>query len=344
MTNNRRKTLAMFAVIVTALGCASRSQTGGTSEPPLPAAPDSIVEMPVTLATPGGNVFGTLELPASRYPVPVALIIAGSGPTDRNGNSPALPGANNSLKLLSRGLAEHGIASLRYDKRGIAASRQASTREQDVRFTHFIEDAEGWLAQLRADRRFSTVAVVGHSEGSLIGMVAAGEAGADAYVSLEGAGRKPLELISEQLSGQLPPETVAQARAVMATMEAGNLPDSSVHIPPILASLFRPSVQPYLVSWFKYDPAVEIAKLRIPVLIVQGTTDIQVGMKDADTLAAAQPAGKLVVIEGMNHVLKTAPPGRAEQMATYSDPTLPVVPRLLGELAGFIHGARKKAR
>src|SRR5437867_4819884 len=105
------------------------------------AAPLAITNEEDTLKTPTGDLFGTLELPATKQPIPVALIIAGSGPTDRNGNSPALPGSNNSLKMLAEGLASRGIASLRYDKRGIAASRAAMTSEADIRFNHFIEDA-----------------------------------------------------------------------------------------------------------------------------------------------------------------------------------------------------------
>lgn len=323
-------------------GCAGR--TAGVSAASLPPAPTAIAEQPVALMTPTGTIAGTLEVPARAFPVPVVLIIAGSGPTDRDGNSRALPGSNNSLKLLASGLAERGIASVRYDKRGVGGSAGAAGREEDMRFTHFIDDATGWVRQLGADARFSSVTVAGHSEGSLIGMAAAREGGADAYVSLEGAGRKPRAVIVEQLTGQLPAEAIAQADMIMAVMEAGTLPDSTYRTVPILNSLFRPGVRPYLVSWFRYDPAAEIAKLSVPTMIVQGTTDIQVGRKDAGVLAAARPAAKLVVIEGMNHVLKIAPPGRAAQGAAYSDPSIPVVPQLLDEVAAFVKSVKARRR
>src|SRR5260221_5488202 len=193
--------------------CATKSP-----ETEMAPAPLAITNEEDTLKTSTGDVFGTLELPAAKQPVPVALIIAGSGPTDRNGNSPALPGSNNSLKMLADGLAARGIASLRYDKRGIAASRAAMTSEADLRFNNFIEDAEAWIKQLRADKRFSTITVIGHSEGSLIGMVAAREAGADGYVSLEGAGRKAQDILAEQLKSQLPPDLFAQTERVLATL------------------------------------------------------------------------------------------------------------------------------
>jgi uncharacterized protein len=323
---------ALVIAAIIAVSCA-------TSRGTLPPAPHAIVEDSVSLTTPAGEVFGTLELPAHSFPVPVALIIAGSGPTDRNGNSRALPGSNNSLKLLAQGLAERGIASLRYDKRGIAASRAAMTKEEDIRFEDYVADAKGWIARLDSDPRFSTIVVVGHSEGSLIGIVAAREAEADALISLEGAGRNAKEVIAAQLAAQLPPAVVDQAKDIMSKIETGQQVDS---VPPFLAPLFRPSVRPYLVSWFKYTPSAEMAKLKIPVLVVQGTTDIQTREEDAKLLAAALPSARLVMIEGMNHVLKAAPPGRAEQIPAYSDPSLPVVPKLLEEISAFIMSVKRR--
>lgn len=327
-----------FLCVAGAAALAGCAQTSSQSEAPV--TPLAIVEDSTSLVTPTGTIRGTVELPAVAPPVPVVLIIAGSGPTDRNGNTPALPGANNSLKMLADGLAARGVASVRYDKRGIAGSRAAMTAEADIRFAHFVDDARDWIRQLRADPRFSTVTVVGHSEGSLVGMIAANDGGADAFVSLEGAGRNAKDIIVAQLAAaQLPPNVVEMARNIMSKIENGQKADS---VPPFLAALFRPTVQPYLISWFKYTPSVEIAKLTVPVLIIQGTTDLQTTEEDAKLLAAGLPSAKLVMIEGMNHVLKSAPPGRAEQMPVYSDPTLPVVSQLLDDVAAFVKGAPKK--
>ena len=297
-------------------------------------------EEDVTLKTPTGDIFGTIELPAGAMPAPVALIIAGSGPTDRNGNSPMIPGSNNSLKMLADGLAARGIATLRYDKRGIAASKAAMTSESDLRFDNYVNDAEAWIKQLRADKRFSTVTVIGHSEGSLIGMIAAREAGADAFVSLEGTGRKAADILTEQLKNQLPPDLMAQTNRILAALSAGQTPDS---VPPVLAPLFRPSVVPYLISWFKYDPAAEIGKLKIPALIVQGTTDIQVSMTDANALAAGNRSARLFTIEGMNHILKAVAGDRMAQIPAYGDPSLPVVPKLIDEVAQFVKPVKKSS-
>jgi alpha-beta hydrolase superfamily lysophospholipase len=250
-----------------------------------------------------------------------------------------LPGANNSLKMLADGLAARGIASLRYDKRAIGQSVVPGMKEEDLRFTNYIDDAAGWIRQLRADKRFSTVTVAGHSEGSLIGMVAARDAGADAYISLEGGGRNAKDIIQEQLAAQLPPDVVSNARTLMDKVSAGEKVDS---VPPFLAALFRPSVQPYLASWFKYTPADEIVKLRVPVMIVQGTHDIQTSMQDAHQLSTAMKSARLLEIEGMNHILKSTPAGRAEQVPAYSDPNLPVVPQLLDEMAAFVKAAKRQ--
>ena len=297
---------------------------------------------PITLETPTGRLFGTLALPQSRSPMPVVLIVAGSGPTDRDGNSPLLKGANNSLKLLAEGLAAHGIASVRYDKRGVgetgkimqleAEKTKSVLREQDLSFEAFIDDAVRWAKQLRADRRFSRLAVLGHSEGSLIGMVAAQRMGADTFISIAGAGRPVQQIIVEQVRSQLPPELLKTTEDILDQLSAGKTVES---VPAELQILFRPSVQPYLISWLRYDPAKEIAKLSIPVLIVQGTTDLQASPEDAKRLGKGNPAAKLLFIEGMNHVLKTVPNEQKSQVSSYSDPTLPVAPDLIGAIVSF---------
>jgi len=290
-------------------------------------------ESNLTLQTATGSIFGTLSLPASAKGVPVVLLIAGSGPTDRDGNNPMLPGKNDSLKLLAPSLAARGVASLRYDKRGIAASAAAMTAEKDLRFDTLVDDAAAWVALLARDPRFSRVAVAGHSEGSLIGMVAAQRGSVAAFVSLEGAGRPADAILHEQLRPALPPAVLTQADAIMAQLKAGNLYTGA--IPAGLGALFRPSVQPYLISWLKYDPAAEIGKLRIPATIVQGTADVQVTMADAEALKRGDPSAQLVVVQGMNHVLKYAPDvsSQAAILAGYSDPKLSVAPQVIAAVA-----------
>lgn len=292
------------------------------------------------LETPTGRLHGTLELPAGAGACPVALIIAGSGPTDRDGNSTLLPGRNDSLKLVARALADGGVASLRYDKRAIGESRGAGLEESAMTFDLAVEDAVQWLRLLGADARFARALVVGHSEGSLVGMLASRRAAVSAFVSLEGAGRPAADVLRSQLRGQLPADLMDEVDAVLRELEAGRtvdpLPPGIAAVPQVGQALFRQSVQPYLVSWFRHDPARALAELEIPCLVVQGTTDLQVPVADGDGLAAAAQHATLARIEGMNHVLKTAPADRDANLAAYSDPALPLAPGLVAAMRGFL--------
>ena len=175
----------------------------------------------VSLAVPGGTVEGTLLMPgAASGKVPVVLIIAGSGPTDRDGNSALLPGQSNSYRMLAEALAAQGIASLRYDKRGIGASKVANLSERDLRFETFVQDAASWVSFLRNDARFGTITVLGHSMGSLIGMLAARAARADAFVSVAGVAKSAPDVLRDQLRAQLgsAPDLLAAGERVLASL------------------------------------------------------------------------------------------------------------------------------
>ena len=296
-----------------------------------------------TLDTGTGKLFGSLLIPAGDGPFPVVLIISGSGPTDRNGNSALIPGQNNSLRQLAEGLAVAGVASLRFDKRGIAASRPAGLSEKDLRFEHMIDDARLWCRWLLDDPRFSSLTVAGHSEGSQVGANAAWLAGADGFVSIAGPGRPILDVLREQLAQLLSVRNRVKAEAVMQSLAKGVLVEEP---PPELTILFRTSVQPYLISWSKYDPQVDVARFDGPVTIIQGTTDIQVSVHDAELLAAAQPRARLVVLEGVNHILKpVAESNPIAQQMSYGDSTLVVSPEAVAavvELTGKAEEYRRE--
>ena len=183
---------------------------------------------PVPDAAPADNALhSSLLLPKEMSKtVPVVLLLSGSGPTDRNGNSPMLPGKNNSLQMLAEGLAENGIASLRYDKRGVGESAKAMVSEADLRFETYVDDAVAWCEQLRKDKRFSAVIIAGHSEGSLIGMLAAKRCNAAGFISIAGAGRAAADILRTQLAGKLPPELATQSDAILKNLEAGKTTDN----------------------------------------------------------------------------------------------------------------------
>jgi len=296
------------------------------------AAQDVLAGETMTVAVDGDTLYGTLELPAGTESCPVALIIAGSGPTDRDGNNP-MAGTNNSLKYLAEALASRGIATLRVDKRGIGESAGAMISEEDLRFETYIDDAVLWGRELRKNKRFYSLIIIGHSEGSLIGMVACRKLESDGFVSISGAGYPASDVLLTQLEPKLPTELFEQTKSILAQLQRGELVESP---PPELYVLFRPSVQPYFSSWLQYDPAEEIAKLQVPSLIIQGSTDIQVSIDNAERLAAADEDAELLVIEGMNHILKNVSADIQEQIASYSDPDLPVMTELVGGIATYI--------
>lgn len=280
----------------------------------------------------GGKIYGTYSIPEGDKAVPVVLIIAGSGPTDRNGNQ-AMSVRGNTYKLIAESLKKAGIASVRYDKRGIGESSNAMKHEEDMRFEDMVDDAAGIAAMLKEDKRFSSVIILGHSEGSLVGMLAAAKEPVNAYVSVAGLANSADKIMVRQIAAQSE-EMSLRAAFLMDSVKRGKTVEK---VDADLAPLFRPSVQPYMRSWIKYEPRTEIQKLHIPVLILQGTTDIQVSEGEATTLKEAYPRATLKVIPEMNHVLKVAPKDRAKNIETYTEPKLPLAPGFMEALIAFIN-------
>jgi hypothetical protein len=284
-------------------------------------------EEAITLKTSSGDLEGTLLLPEIEKP-PVVLIIAGSGPTDRNGNSPSLK--PNYLKMLAEGLHKNNIASLRFDKRGVAGS--LSAYKSELRFEDYINDVEQWTTVLKNDSRFSSVIILGHSEGSLIGMMASQQNPPEKYISMAGPGVTMQATLRRQLADQ-PPYVLSMSLPIIEELEKGKTVDS---VPPLINALFRPSIQPYLISCFKYDPAIEITKVKCPILIIQGTTDIQIPVNEAEKLASANSNSQLVIIEGMSHILKEGPKNRFLNIQTYGNPELQLKEGLMDAVVSFI--------
>jgi pimeloyl-ACP methyl ester carboxylesterase len=298
----------------------------------------TVLQRPVTLDTGSGELFGSLLLPKSDKPVPVVLIISGSGPTDRDGNNPD-GGRNDSLKRLAWVLAKHNIASVRYDKRGVAASLAATPDERNLSVEAYVADAQAWARKLKADPRFGPLILLGHSEGAMIATLAAPNAEAAALISLSGTARPIDQVLREQLARSLPPPLMLRSNELLDSLKAGRTDDD---VPQPLQVIFRPSVQPYLISLFRQDPAKAFAQLKMPALIVQGSNDIQVGVDDAKLLKAAKPDAELVVIEGMNHVMRIVHNDMKRQLASYKDPNLPLAAELGSKIIEFIDGLRTR--
>jgi len=287
------------------------------------------------LEVPDGRLHGSLLLPKSDRPLPVALMIAGSGPTDRNGNNPM--GHNDSLKRLAQGLAKQGIASLRYDKRGVGESLALAPDERDLSVETYVADAAAWIEKLQGDPRFSSVILIGHSEGALIASLAAARQPVAALITLAGSGRPIDDVLREQLQGRLPPTLLASSHYLIDELRAGR---THQPVPEALEVLFRPSVQPYLISLFRQDPAQAFAQADAPALIIQGTHDMQVGIEDARALQRSRPDAELALISGMNHVLRIVPAQPQQQLASYNEPDRPIAQALTERIMKFLdsHG------
>lgn len=309
--------------------------TAAARPSPVFAAP-AWEERDVAIEAGGVTLRGTFALPGGSERVPGVLLLAGSGPTDRNGNQPRLQ--NDTLRLLARGLGTVAVASMRGDKRGVGGSIAAGLREEDLRFDQYVDDAVQWIAFLRAQPRIGPVFIIGHSEGALIATLAAQRTPVDGLVVIAAPGLPMGTVLRRQLDSApgLTPSLRTSAGHLIEELEAGRTVSDS---PPELVSLFRPSVQPYLISQFRYDPALELAKLRLPILIMQGDRDLQTSVADAQRLAAIVPKADLVLLYGVNHVLRDAPVDRDGNLALYFQPERPLAPAVLPSIDGFVRGA-----
>lgn len=280
---------------------------------------------------------GTLLKPAGNEHPPVVLLISGSGPTDRNGNQGGTgPGE---LRQLAEALAEKGIASLRYDKRAVGRSTVAGLREEDFVLNAFVDDAVAWLDWLRQRPDLGPRIIAGHSEGGLIALLAAKRAPVAGIVLLATPGRRLGNVIRDQLQAfGMAPALQAEASTIVAALERGETVPS---VSPALHALFRPSVQPFMISELAIDPVKELKTLTLPLMIVSGGHDLQISSADAALLSAQRPDATRLDVPGMNHVLKMAPADRAGQQDAYSNPNIPLAAGLSDAIADFV---RRSAR
>jgi pimeloyl-ACP methyl ester carboxylesterase len=275
------------------------------------------------------GLHGTLAVPAPRGPFPAALIIVGSGPTNRDGNS-SLGLKTDMYRLLSDALVANGIACARYDKRGIGASSKAGPPEEELRIGEFADDALAIASWLGRQPNVSGISLVGHSEGGLLALMGAARVKPKAVVLLATPGRKFAALLRDQFGRPgLPAGVAAEAQRVISDLERG---DAVGEVSPMLRAVFRPSVQPFLKSLMAIDPAQLIERLEQPVMIVGGGRDLQVGRTDFDTLAATRPDAEAYWDPSMGHTLKST---RSAPEA-YTNPRKPLAAGLAERIADFI--------
>jgi alpha/beta superfamily hydrolase len=294
-------------------------------------SPEQFSETDIILETETAYIHGTLNSSKLHEPAPLVIIIAGSGPTDRNGNNTSGV-KTDAYKMISDTLAMHGIASLRYDKRGIGESYYMEFREEDLRFEDYVQDALQWIEKMQHDGWFSNIFILGHSEGSLIGLLAAQNKTISGIISVAGPAQTADKFILKQLAGQ-PKEILTETESIIKSLKQGILVQD---VSQNLYALFRPGIQPYLISWFSYNPVEEVSKIKVPLLIMHGTTDLQVNSSEALTLANSNSKAELAIIDLMNHVLKDAGDDIQFNLATYSNPTLPLNAEFCKVLTNFI--------
>jgi len=260
----------------------------------------------------------------------LSIIISGSGPTDRDGNNTSLK--SDYLKMLADRLYENGISSYRYDKRGVGSSVGDIKTGNEVRFSDYINDVASIIIHFKDTKKFKKIVVIGHSEGALIGMIASRSI-ADKFISIAGSAEDYLNLIQRQLSIQ-PPYVKSMSDPIIEKLKNKELVDS---VPPLLNNLFNNSLQKYLIEASSYDPQEEISKLEIPVLIVQGSNDIQIEIKDAQLLHNAATKSRLEIIQGMNHIFRQSPENRLLNIQTYGNPELPIDFSLVNVILDFVY-------
>jgi alpha/beta superfamily hydrolase len=271
---------------------------------------------------------GTLLHPKAIEKPSLAIIIAGSGPTNRNGNQNFLK--NNSLKKLAEGLSNRGIATFRYDKRIVKQIRHGNV-DKDIMFDDFVSDAIAVVEYFKKKDAYSKIYVIGHSQGSLVGMLSAKDK-ADGFISLAGAGNNIGDVLVDQVT-QMAPKLGEETQRIVDLLKEGN---TTTDYPAVLESLFRQDLQLFMINWMRHYPSEILKTLKMPILIINGTKDLQVSESEAQLLKAANEKATLTIIENMNHVLFEIKGDDLENSKSYNESVRPISPQLIKSITDFI--------
>jgi len=274
---------------------------------------------------------GTLSIPKLNQPMPLAVFLHGSGAIDRNGNQGFFI-QGNYIKQLADSLNKNGIALYRYDKRTIHAKN--IKKNSPIYLADFVTDAETAIEHFKSDKRFSSIHLLGHSQGSLTAMLVKPQ-NISSYISLAGAAQSIDKIIISQVSRQdslLGLKAKKHFEELMAS-------DTIKKVDPMLLSIFAPQNQLFLKDWATIEPQNEIKKLSIPILIINGDKDLQVPISEAEILHRANPKSKLIIVENLNHVLKDIQK-KDENLKSYTDPSIAISGKLVETIVEFIkkHG------
>ncbi len=272
------------------------------------------------------HIEGTLYTPIENETSPLVIFIAGSGPTDRNGNQSFMK--NDMLKKMATFLSNNGIATFRYDKR-IVKQIRTKTIDENISFDDFVTDAKSVINFFKS--KYETIIVAGHSQGSLVGLLALNQS-VDAFISLAGAG-KPIDQILEEQISKSAPMFLEDSKRVLATLKAG---ETTKDYPLPLASIFNLELQPFMANWMQYNPVEVMKKQETPTLIINGDKDLQVGIEEAKLLYEAAQNGQLLIVENMNHVLVNIEGDDLENMKSYNIATLEIAQEVSERMLDFV--------
>ena len=276
------------------------------------------------------HVDGTLLIPNAINNAPLVILIAGSGPTDRNGNQSFMK--NNMLKKLAESLANSGIASFRYDKRIVKQIRN-KTIDKNIMFDDFVTDAKSVISYFKP--KFETIVVAGHSQGSLVGLLAL-EDGISGFISLAGAGKTIDQILIEQIS-KTAPMFLEDSKRVLAVLKEGK---TTKDFPAALTSIFKLDIQPFMSNWLQYSPTEIMENHNISSLIINGDKDLQVSVDEANLLYAAAQNGALLIVENMNHILVKIEGDELENMKSYNDSSLEIAQDVEKSIVSFIRNLK----
>lgn len=274
------------------------------------------------------HINGTLLTSIDANKPDLAILIAGYGPTDRDGNQNFLK--TNNIKKLAIGLTKNGIATFRYDKRIVKQIRQNNV-DKNLSFDDFVADAIDVLDYFKNLNQYNKIYIVGHDQGSLIGMLAAKDK-ADGFISIAGAGQTIDSVIIEQIE-KTAPQFTADTKRIFNILKSGK---TTTDYPVALSSIFNIETQRFFMSWMKHNPVDIISTLNVPALIINGTKDLQVSEAEALVLKEAAKDASIQIIKNMNHVMVTIAGDDLENSKSYNESQRPLADGLLEKIISFI--------
>ena len=271
---------------------------------------------------------GTLTHKKSIKKQSLIIWVHGSGNVDRNGNQSGVNVQANYIKQFRDSVNKYDIAFFSYDKRTVNPKNLKFLK--NISFNDLVLDVQKVIFRFKDDPRFPEIILVGHSQGSLVAMLAINEF-VNKFISIAGLSESVDKTIIKQVSAQ------NEEFGKITEQHIGELKSTGTinEVNPMLAALFAKKNHKFLLDYFKYNPQDKIKELKIPILILNGDKDIQVSVEDAKKLNKANPVSRLVLIRNMNHVLKIINKDE-DNLKSYYSADFPLSEELIRTIKAFI--------